>query len=115
VLNVLPLRLLGVISYSVYVIHFFYIRANFSEITLFSQLGTDAMYQHFKTIAPFPTLYLPLLFFPGVLFWGAVSFILVERPGILLGRAVLKQVKRTKERLALKTEPERTQPNPASA
>jgi|SRR5579872_268063 len=114
-LNVLPLRLLGVISYSVYVIHFFYIRANFPEITLFSQAGSDPLYQHFKTIAPFPALYLPLLFFPGVLFWGAVSFILVERPGILLGRAILKQAKRTTEELAQETESKQQQPSPVQA
>jgi peptidoglycan/LPS O-acetylase OafA/YrhL len=88
-LNIWPLRLLGVISYSVYITHFFYIRANFPEITLFSQAGTDALYQHFKTLAPFPAWYLPLVFFPGVLFWGAASFVLVERPGVLLGRFIL--------------------------
>lgn len=93
VLNVLPFRFLGVISYSVYIIHFFYIRANFPEIVLFSQAGSDPLYQHFKTIAPYPAWYLPLVFFPGVLFWGAVSFLLVERPGILLGRMIVKRVK----------------------
>jgi peptidoglycan/LPS O-acetylase OafA/YrhL len=92
-LNVAPLRILGVISYSVYITHFFYIRANFPEINLFTQAGTDSLYEHFKTVAPFPGWYLPLVFFPGVLFWGAVSFLLVERPGIILGRLILKRSK----------------------
>jgi peptidoglycan/LPS O-acetylase OafA/YrhL len=97
-LNILPLRLLGVISYSVYITHFFYIRANFPEIALFSQAGTDPLYQHFKTLAPFPAWYLPLVFFPGVLFWGAASFVLVERPGILLGRFILKRTRDVQKR-----------------
>jgi peptidoglycan/LPS O-acetylase OafA/YrhL len=103
-LNVLPLRLLGVISYSVYIIHFFYIRANFPEISLFSQAGTDPLYQHFKAMVPYPAWYLPLVFFPGVLFWGACSFLLVERPGILLGRLILKQAK-AKLKPELKAQP----------
>ena len=97
-LNILPLRLLGVISYSVYIVQFFYIRANFPEIVLFSQAGTDPLYQHFKTLAPFPAWYLPLIFFPGILFWGAASFVLVERPGILLGRLILKRTTRLQQR-----------------
>jgi peptidoglycan/LPS O-acetylase OafA/YrhL len=115
VLNILPLRLLGVISYSVYVIHFFYIRANFPEIELFSQAGSDLQYQHFKTIESFPALYLPLVFFPGVLFWGAVSFIFVERPGILLGRTVVKKIRRVKDTPALEVQLERQRPGRASA
>lgn len=90
-LNVAPLRILGVISYSVYIIHFFYIRANFPEITLFTQAGTEPLHRHFQTIAPFPAWYLPFVFFPGVLFWGAVSFLLVERPCIRLGSAIVKR------------------------
>jgi peptidoglycan/LPS O-acetylase OafA/YrhL len=90
-LNVPPLRILGVISYSVYITHFFYIRANFPEIALFTQAGTAPLYQHFQQIAPFPAWYLPLVFFPGVLFWGAISFLLIERPGIILGRLILKR------------------------
>jgi peptidoglycan/LPS O-acetylase OafA/YrhL len=86
-LNVLPLRFLGVISYSVYLIQFFYIRANFPEINLFTQAGT--LTQHFQQLTPLPVWYLPIVFFPGVLFWGAVSFLLVERPGIILGRWLL--------------------------
>jgi len=103
-LNVLPLRFLGVISYSVYVTHFFYIRANFPEIVLFSQAGTDPLYQHFKTMAPFPGWYLPLVFFPGVLFWGAVSFLLIERPGIILGQRILKPLKSEKNPQAFNEE-----------
>lgn len=89
VLNVLPLRFLGVISYSVYLTQFFYIRANFPEMILFTQAGTPALTQHFQQLTPFPAWYLPLVFFPGVLFWGAVSFLMVEKPGIRFGQWLL--------------------------
>jgi peptidoglycan/LPS O-acetylase OafA/YrhL len=85
-LNVLPLRILGIISYSVYITQFFYIQANFPEIELFKQAGTQQMYQHFLTIRPFPAWYMPFIFFPGLLFWGGVSFLLIESPGMRLGK-----------------------------
>ena len=90
-LNVLPLRVLGVISYSVYVTQFYYIRANFPEITLFTVAGTQPMYEHFRQMASFSGWYLPVVFFPGVLFWGAIVFLAVERPGMLLGRSIVKR------------------------
>jgi peptidoglycan/LPS O-acetylase OafA/YrhL len=89
VLNVFPLRVLGVISYSVYVTHFLYILLNFPEIGRFSHAGQPDMVAHFQAMAPMPAWYMPFLFFPGALFWGLVSFLLVERPGIKLGRWLL--------------------------
>jgi len=88
-LNVLPLRILGVISYSVYITQFFYIQANFPEIELFKQAGTQQMYQHFLTVRSFPAWYMPFLFFPGLLFWGAISFLLIESPGMRLGKWII--------------------------
>jgi len=85
-LNILPLRVLGVISYSVYITQFFYIQANFPEIVHFSQANTPAMTKHFQTVSSFAGWYLPLVFFPGLLFWGAVSFLLIESPGMRLGK-----------------------------
>ncbi len=90
-LNILPLRLIGVISYSVYIIQFFYIKANFHEIALFSQLGTDASYQHFKTLPGMPFWYLPLVYLPGIFLWGAVSFLLIEKPAIRYGQSLLRR------------------------
>lgn len=92
VLNVLPLRVLGVISFSVYITHFFYIRANFPEITLFTLAGTQPMYEHFRQLPSFSGWYLPIIFFPGLLFWGGVSFLVVERPGMILGRSIVKRL-----------------------
>jgi peptidoglycan/LPS O-acetylase OafA/YrhL len=93
-LSVLPLQILGVISYSVYVTQFFYIYANVPELGLFTRAGTPPMYQHFSQMPSYAGWYLPLVFFPGALFWGAVSFLVVERPGIKFGRFLLKGANR---------------------
>jgi peptidoglycan/LPS O-acetylase OafA/YrhL len=91
VLNVLPLRLIGVVSYSVYITQFIYIGANFTEINLFTQLGTVAV-QHPPTNLPaMPVWFLPLVFFPGILFWGAVSFLLVEKPALRFGQRLIRR------------------------
>jgi peptidoglycan/LPS O-acetylase OafA/YrhL len=93
-MNVLPLRLIGVISYSVYITHFFYIQANAPIIERFTTAGSQALYEQFKTWPAMPGWYLPVVFFPGILAWGAVSFLLVERPGMRLGQWLLRRQKR---------------------
>jgi peptidoglycan/LPS O-acetylase OafA/YrhL len=93
VLNVFPLRLIGVISYSVYIIQFFYIAANFPQLGLFTQWGTTASLSHFQASPQMPVWYLPLVFFPGILFWGVVSFLLVERPCIIFGRRLVTKLR----------------------
>jgi peptidoglycan/LPS O-acetylase OafA/YrhL len=106
ILNIAPLRMIGIISYSVYLTHFFYIKANFPEIDLFRQLGTPASYEHFKSLPAFSTWYLPLVFFPGVFVWGAISFLLVERPGIRLGQYLIER----RRRIAAVAAPPMSQP-----
>jgi len=88
-LNWLPLRIIGVISYSVYLTHFFYIRASFPVIDRFTQAGTQPVYQVLETMPRTPSWYLPLVFFPGILTWGAICFLLVERPGMRFGQYLL--------------------------
>lgn len=85
VISVMPLRLLGSISYSVYVVHFFYIAANFPQLGILRQWGRSAGDKMFDSTAQMPWWYLPFVFFPGILFWGAVSYLVVERPGIEFG------------------------------
>jgi peptidoglycan/LPS O-acetylase OafA/YrhL len=93
-LNVLPLRLLGVISYSVYIVHFFYIYANFPELGSFTRAGTPPMFQHFESLPQMSAWYLPFFFFPGVFFWSVITFLLVERPGIQLGKRIVDATRR---------------------
>ncbi|OQA34728.1 MAG: Acyltransferase family protein [Betaproteobacteria bacterium ADurb.Bin341] len=90
-LNILPLRLIGVISYSVYITQFVYIGINFSEINLFTQIGTVAIKPHLTNLTTMPKWYLPLVFFPGILFWGAVSFLLVEKPALRFGQRLIQR------------------------
>lgn len=94
ILNALPFRLLGVISYSVYIIHFFYIYANFPELGSFSRAGTPPMFQHLESLPRMPAWYLPVLFFPGIFFWSVITFLLVERPGIQLGKRIVDAMRR---------------------
>lgn len=91
VTEVLPLRLIGNSSYSLYITHFFYILANFPELQRFANASTPPMYEHFKTLAPMPGWYMPFVFFPGCITWAIVSYVLVERPGIQLGSWLLKR------------------------
>jgi peptidoglycan/LPS O-acetylase OafA/YrhL len=88
-LSILPLRMLGTISYSVYVIHFFYILISFPKLGLFSRAGHPESTAYFQTLQAMPNWYLPLIFFPGILFWGLISYVLVERPGIMLGAKIV--------------------------
>ena len=90
-LSIAPLRMLGVISYSLYVTHFFYIYANAPEIGLLTHLGSPDLYRHFSQLPQQPWWYLPLVFFPGAVLWAAVCFLLVERPGILFGWHLTKK------------------------
>jgi peptidoglycan/LPS O-acetylase OafA/YrhL len=102
-----PLRLIGNSSYSLYIIHFFYILANFPELQRFANAGTPPMYEHFKTLTAMPWWYLPFVFFPGCITWAVASYVLVERPGIQLGARILKQ------RRALSALPVAATPQPA--
>jgi peptidoglycan/LPS O-acetylase OafA/YrhL len=90
-LSIFPLRMLGVISYSLYITHFFYIYASAPEIGPFTHLGSPDLYKHFSQLPQLPGWYLPLVFFPGSIFWAAVCFILVERPGMQFGRYLSKK------------------------
>jgi peptidoglycan/LPS O-acetylase OafA/YrhL len=83
-LDLAPLRLLGAISYSVFIVHPFFILANFPELGVFSNFRN--LTEHFKALPAMPAWYLPFVFLPGALWWGLVSFVLVERPGIRFGK-----------------------------
>lgn len=89
-LNILPLRLIGVISYSLYITQFLFIGVNFPEIRLFTQIGTAEIQSGLRGLSALPRWYLPLVFFPGMLCWGAIGFLLVEKPGLKFGQRLLK-------------------------
>ena len=90
-LDILPLRMLGIISYSVYIIHPFFIIANFPEIGVIARPFDRAPFQSMTLMSSW---YLPLVFLPGILFWGVASYLLVERPGMNLGYRLTSQIRR---------------------
>jgi peptidoglycan/LPS O-acetylase OafA/YrhL len=100
-LDVFPLRLVGLISYSLYVTHLFFISANFPVLGPFAGYGSQANHQLLLALAKMPVWYLPLVFFPGMLAWALVSYLLVERPGIALGRYLVGR----RERLGAAAQP----------
>jgi peptidoglycan/LPS O-acetylase OafA/YrhL len=85
-LNVLPLQLLGVISYSLYVVHIFFILANFPMLGRFVQFGSQENHQQMLALPQMPVWYLPFVIFPGMLAWALATHVLIERPGIAFGR-----------------------------
>lgn len=88
-LDVYPLRLLGLVSYSLYVTHPIYILANFPGMQGFSQ-----NVEFFGTFERMPWWYLPIIFVPGAIFWAIVSYVLIEKPGISVGSYLSKKARR---------------------
>jgi peptidoglycan/LPS O-acetylase OafA/YrhL len=72
-----PLRVVGTISYSLFLIHPFYLLANFPQL-VFARVG--AAQPFFEPYGVAPWWYGFFLFFPGLLLWSAVSYIAIERP-----------------------------------
>ncbi len=87
IMDVFPLRFLGVISYSVYLTHMIYLLAILPSLSLLRTVNVPCAQA--LEIGVLPKWFLPLVFLPGVLFWSFVSYVLVERPGIMLGRLLL--------------------------
>ena len=80
-LGVWPLRVFGTISYSIYLVHPFYLLANFPQMD-FHKVG--AVQEFFAAYGTAPWWYGPFAFFPGLFLWSAVSYIVIERPFLLM-------------------------------
>lgn len=91
-LNVLPLKMLGAISFSVFITHRFLIYYNF-PITLRLEHDPSLRFAANHAVAPMPGWYIPLVLIPAVLAVALICFWLVERPGIILGRKLAKRIK----------------------
>ncbi len=72
-----PLRVLGTISYSIYLVHPFYFLAAFPCLA-FNRIGQ--LNPGFEPIGVAPWWYGFFVFFPGLLLWSGVSYLLFERP-----------------------------------
>jgi peptidoglycan/LPS O-acetylase OafA/YrhL len=82
-MDIAPLRILGAISYSVFLMHPLYIAINFTDVT-FDTIGKK--YEFWQTFPQMPAWYLPFVFFPGILLWASIMFVAVEKPCIAWGR-----------------------------
>lgn len=79
-MSVKPFRVLGAVSYSLFLIHPFFILAVFPKFD-FSKAG---QVQALMEAAPAaPAWYAPFVMFPGALAWAIICFVLVERPFLL--------------------------------
>lgn len=99
ILNLFLFRFIGVVSYSVFIVHPFYLMTNFPELVL-RKVGTQTEY--FKTLEAMPDWYLPFVFVPGIFAWAAVTFLLIERPALIAGSRLIASVRnrRPSERAA---------------
>lgn len=85
-LEIWPMRLLGMVSYSLFILHPFYILLNFPEMGVLKP-----NFELFKTYDRMGWWYLPLIFAPGAIFWAIVSYVLVEKPGISFGKKLARR------------------------
>jgi peptidoglycan/LPS O-acetylase OafA/YrhL len=74
--GVWPLRVVGTISYSLFLIHPFYLLANFPQLVF---AGVGQAQPFFEAYGMAPWWYGFFLFFPGLLLWSAVSYVVIER------------------------------------
>jgi peptidoglycan/LPS O-acetylase OafA/YrhL len=103
-LNILPLRMIGAISFSVFITHRFLIHYVFPNTLTISD--NTQRFAVNGAVSPLGWWYLPLLFIPAALFVGLVCFLLVERPGVLLGRRLAARLQRDNRGPAAPKHPE---------
>lgn len=97
-LNVFPLRYIGVISYSIFLIHPFYVVANFPEMTLLRFSEQRDLWGPYPEM---PSWFFVLVYAPGLLIWCTATFVLIEKPALELSKNWLKgRAAATREELA---------------
>jgi peptidoglycan/LPS O-acetylase OafA/YrhL len=72
-----PLRIVGIISYSLFVLHPFYLYANFYPVGLAAQNLVPVTFT--KTGPMMPSAYFYLVFIPGMIFVSMLGYAFVER------------------------------------
>jgi peptidoglycan/LPS O-acetylase OafA/YrhL len=85
-LDVFPLRMLGAISYSLYVIHPFILNLTFPQTGI---LISPRDYSRFVSPGTIGPLEFALVLIPSILFWSTVCFVAVERPSIKFGATIV--------------------------
>jgi peptidoglycan/LPS O-acetylase OafA/YrhL len=90
-LDVFPLKMLGMVSYSLYVIHPFVLRLTFPQM---GNLVTARDYSQFPALATIGPAGFAFVVIPSILFWSAVCFVAVERPGLQFGNYLVARRRR---------------------
>lgn len=85
-LEIMPFRVLGIISYSIFLLHPVYIMLNFPELKATHLAGT--LYEIFKNQEALPTWFFFGIFIPGFIFWASLSYILIEHTFLKLGKRI---------------------------
>lgn len=88
ILNLFPLRFIGVVSYSVFIVHPFYLMVNFPDLIL-RRVGAQT--ELWRTHEAMADWYMPLLFAPGIFAWAAITFVLIERPALIAGSSAIQR------------------------
>ena len=80
-LSIKPLRMLGAISYSLFLIHPFFILAVFPKFDFTKAAQVQVLTENSPVAPPW---YAPFVMFPGCLAWAIFCFLIIERPFLLL-------------------------------
>jgi peptidoglycan/LPS O-acetylase OafA/YrhL len=79
-LSIKPLLLLGLISYSLYLLHPIYLMLNFSELQNTIQFRGKVLSQQFSMQQPLPNWYFWGVLMVGLIPWATLSYLFIERP-----------------------------------
>ena len=85
--NILPFRILGIISYSLYVIHPFVLNLIFPESGI---LIEPRDYSKFSGASAGGVAWMFFILIPSIIFWAMMCYLMIERPFIRFGAALLK-------------------------
>ncbi|EFL89544.1 putative acyltransferase 3 [Ahrensia sp. R2A130] len=88
ILDIFFLRYLGVISYSVFLIHPFYMVANFPGLDLINFQSQVEMWKEWPTM---PSWFFFFVYLTGLLIWSTMVFLLVEKPALKWGNIWIKR------------------------
>jgi peptidoglycan/LPS O-acetylase OafA/YrhL len=94
-LSVAPLRFIGIISYSVFILHLFYVALLYPDISFYGAPPTAL----FQAMPRMPSWYLPMVVLPGLFLWAAVAYLLIEKPMIQFGKKRIAHQKKSAKKV----------------
>jgi len=98
-LSIKPLLLLGLISYSLYLLHPIYLMLNFPELQDTLHFGGKVLSQQFAMQQPLPNWYFWGVLMVGLIPWATLSYLFIERPFFRLNPKTAPLTYNDKEKL----------------